>query len=175
MTCLRAMQNATYAVIVVLRVDRGVGCYMRNLFTDEERLLIDMGFSRTAQPGAVIATRILDYGDYITTSGAALPLGILDDDQLDVWQRRFSAAARNDDHDPAPLIRACLELGASSNIYYEEPSARHRPRRERPPAMPGVSARAMRGVPKHEAKRPLPQRRCRCGSGKMFKNCCGKR
>ena len=54
MACLRAMQHATYALAAVLRVEPGVGCHVRNLFTDETRLLVDIGFSQTAQPGAII-------------------------------------------------------------------------------------------------------------------------
>src|SRR3989304_2643233 len=93
MACLRAMQHATYALVAVLRVDPGVGCHVRNLFTEETRLLVDIGFSETAQPGTLMATRILDYGDFVTTSGAALPLGILDNGALDEWQWKISAGA----------------------------------------------------------------------------------
>ncbi|MBI3840331.1 MAG: hypothetical protein HY288_20610 [Planctomycetia bacterium] len=172
--CLRAMQQATYALVAVLRVESGVGCHVRNLFTEETRLLVDIGLSETAQPGMVIATRLLDFGDFVATGGAALPLGILDKDELDAWQRKIRAGANDDRSDPAPLIRACLQRGASANIRYEE---MHTQRRSdvggSPPA--GTSAQRRRALAKRLASKAATNQRCRCGSGKMYKNCCGKR
>jgi hypothetical protein len=175
MTCLHAMQHARYTVVAILRVEPGVGCHVRNLFTDETRLLVDMGFSKSARPGAVVVTRLLDFGDYVATSGAALPLGILDDDELDEWQRKLRAGVEEDRFDPAPLIRACLEKGASSNIRYEGASTGrridvgegHRPAR--------TSVHRRRKPAKRLASKAVTNRRCGCGSGKMLKNCCGKR
>ena len=67
------MQHATYGLLAVLRLEPGVGCHVRNLFTEETRLLVNMGLSKTAKAGLVMATRLLDSGDYIATGGAALP------------------------------------------------------------------------------------------------------
>jgi hypothetical protein len=69
------MQHATYAFVAILRVEPGVGCHVRNLFTEETRLLVDIGFSKTAKPGAVLATRLLDFGGFAATGDAALSLG----------------------------------------------------------------------------------------------------
>ena len=175
MTCLHAMQNATYSLVAVLRVEPGVGCHIRNLFTEETRLLVDTGFSKTAQPGAVIATRLLDFGGFVATGGAALPVGILDNDELDEWQRKIRAGVDDDHFDPASLIRTCLQRGASSNIRYEEMNTQRRidvgggfPRAR-------TSAQQRRTLAKRRASKAVTNRRCRCGSGKMFKNCCGKR
>ncbi len=174
MACLRAMQHATYALVAVLRVEPGVGCHVLNLFTEETRLLADIGFSETAQPGAVIATRMLDFGGFVATSGAPLPLGILDNDDLDEWKRKIRAGA--DDHfDPAPLIRTCLQRGASANIRYQEMNVQRRSDvgGGSPPA--GTSAQRGRALAKRQASKAATNRRCSCGSGKMYKNCCGKR
>jgi hypothetical protein len=175
MACLRAMQHATYALVAVLRVEPGVGCHVRNLFTEETRLLADMGFSKTAQPGAVIATRLLDFGGFVATGGAALPFGILDNDALDEWQRKIRAGADDDHFDPAPLIRTCLQRGASANIRYEEMNTERQSDigEGSPPA--GTSARRGRALAQRQASKAVTNRRCRCGSGKMYKNCCGKR
>jgi hypothetical protein len=173
--CLRAMQHATYALVAVLRVEPGVGCQVRNLFTGETRLLVDMGFSETAQPGAVLATRLLDFGGFVVTGGAALPLGILDNDELDEWQRKLRAGVDDDRYDPAPLIRTCLQRGASSNIRYEGMNTQRRSDvgGGSPPAR--TSAQRRRALAKRRASKAATNRRCSCGSGKMFKNCCGKR
>ena len=175
MACLRAMQHATYALVAVLRVEPGVGCQVRNLFTEETRLLADIGFSKTAQPGTLIATRLLDFGGFVATGGAALPVGILANDELDEWQRKIRAGADDDRFDPAPLIRACLQRGASAKVRYETPNTNRRSDvgGDSPPA--GTSAQRGRALAKRHASKPVTNRRCRCGSGKMYKNCCGKR
>ncbi len=175
MACLRAMQHATYALVAVLRVEPGVGCHIRNLFTEETRLLVDFGLSETAQPGTLMATRLLDFGGFVATSGAAIPVGILDNDELDEWQRKISAGANDDRFDPAPLIRSCLQRGASSKVRYETPNTNRRSDvgEDCPPV--GTSAQRSGALAKRHASKPVTNRRCRCGSGKMFKNCCGKR
>ena len=174
MECLRAMQHATYALVVIDRVEPGVGCHVRNMYTDETRLLVDMGLSKTARHGAMMATRLLDFGEYLATSGAALPLGVLGDDKLDDWQRKLRAGMDDIDRDPAPVIRACLERGASSNIRYEGVNANHRldVGGEYRPAR--TSSQRRRKPAKRLASKASTNRRCGCGSGKMFKNCCGK-
>jgi hypothetical protein len=127
--------------------------------------------SRSAEPGLLLATRLLDFGEYITTGGAALPLGILDDEQLDEWQRTIGAGVHEENFDPAPLIRAGLEQGASFHIRYEEADAPRLSRPRKQYSLQGTQAKR-RAEPKE--KNPLANRRCRCGSGKMVKNCCGK-
>jgi hypothetical protein len=175
MAFLQAMQHGIYALVAVLRVEPGVGCHVRNLFTEETRLLVDIGFSKTAQPGAVIATRLLDFGDFVATGGAALPLGILDNEELDEWQRKLRAGVDDDRPDPAPLIRTCLQRGASSNIRYEGMNAQRRSNIGRGSPPVENSAQRRLALAKRHASKAVTNRRCRCGSGKMFKNCCGKR
>lgn len=175
MACLHAMQHATYTLVAAQRVEPGVGCHVRNLFTEETRLLVDIGFSKTAQPGVVIATRLLDFGGFVVTSGAALPVGILNNDELDAWQQKLRAGVDDDHFDPAPLIRSCLQGGASSNIRYEGVDTQRRSDVGGGFPPTETSARKKRVLAKRHASKPVMNRRCRCGSGKMFKNCCGKR
>lgn len=59
MVCLRAMQHAKYALLVVLSVERGVGLHVRDLLTDGTHFLVDIGFSQTAERNAVLATFLL--------------------------------------------------------------------------------------------------------------------
>lgn len=178
MASLHAMQHATYTMVAVLRVEPGIGCHVRNLFTEETRLLVDIGFSKTAQPGVTMMTRLLDFGDFVVTGGAALPLGILDNDELDQWQRELCAGVNDDRFDPAPLIRACLQKGASSHIRYEENEGMKTQRRfdVGGGASPvKISAKQRRALEKQYTSKPMANRRCKCGSGKMIKNCCEKR
>jgi hypothetical protein len=175
MVCLHALQHASHAYLVVLRVEPGVGCHVRNLVTDETRLLVDFGLSKSAVAGAVLAARMLDFGEYVSTSGAVLPLGILRESELGEFQRKLQACRDGDHSDPAPLIRACLERGASARIRYEGPDDPYRLDAGASSPPPRISVEG-RGTPsRHRARKALANQRCRCGSGKMVKNCCGKR
>jgi len=174
MLCLRAMQHATYALIVVHGVEPGVGCHVRNLFTDETHLLVDMGLSKTGQRGGIAATRLLDFGEYVATGGASLPLGILDEAQLDEWQRKLRAGIRDDNFDPASLIRECLRRGTSSDVFYEEPGAQPLPEARATMSRIEDPAKRKRQLAARRSNKGAGSRRCRCGSGKMVKNCCGK-
>ena len=126
MLCLQAMQHATYTLAAVVGIEPGVGCHVRNLHTEETRLLADVGLAQTARVGTLMATRLLDFGDFVTTSGAALPVGVLDDDALEEWQRKIRTGVNDDGSDPAPLIRACLEKGTSSRVQYGGANPRRR-------------------------------------------------
>jgi hypothetical protein len=176
MTYLRAMQQATYAMIVVESVERGVGCRVLNMFTDETRLLVDMRMSQTAQRGLAMATRLLDFGGYVATGGAALTIGVLDDQALDLWQRKLSTGVHVESYDPAPLIRECLERDAASHIQYAGTEAPGQFELEVDESSPAIAApaRQRRSSAKRKSTKPAANRRCGCGSGKMFKNCCGK-
>ena len=173
LACLNTMQNATFTLLVVRDVEPGVGCYVQNLFTEDIRLLIDIGLSQTAKQGLVLVTRILDFDDYITTSGAALPISVLDADELEEWQRRLRGGVHVDRYDPAPLIRRAIRGGASEQVRYSGTDREDRfDARDFAPPPRTHPAQRKRTVDKTKT---AANRRCRCGSGKMYKNCCGKR
>ena len=71
---VRAMSESFYTLVRVMEALPRVGVRVLDLWADQEYLLIDMGFSRTARRGLVLATRILPFGEFVTTSGAALPV-----------------------------------------------------------------------------------------------------
>ena len=175
MTCLRAMQQATYAMMSVLRVESGVGVQVRNFFTEETQLLVDLGLSKSARPGLLLGTRLLDFHDFTATGGAAIPLGVLDESQLEQWQTRISTGIEDRDFDPAPLIRRCLEAGMSSHVRYERSDTERRIDMGHDVGAIESSAQRKRKLAARSANKVSANRRCGCGSGKMFKNCCGKR
>lgn len=163
MACLRAMQNAIYSLFVVESVVRGFGVTVRDLLSNKTILIVDMGFGDTAQPGLVLASRVLFHEGFAMTAGAALPISVLPEDQRQaITQTLAQAVPRDDDGncDPAAIIRACLRQGCSSQVEYHEPG--------RPVARQRMSGSV------HLAKtgRNAP---CPCGSGKKFKHCCMKR
>ncbi len=93
-----------------------------------------MGFSKTARKGLVLATRILPFQGFVTTSGAALPVDAqtLREIQATVVPRYEVAqegrcplanGRRRAANLTAAIIRLCLESGASDRIQYGPPVA----------------------------------------------------
>jgi hypothetical protein len=172
--CLRAMQGATYGLAVVLQVQSGTGCLIENLYTNKQHLLVDLGFSRSATPGLLLGTRLLDFGEYVASGGAAIPLGVLTAEQLAEWRERLSAGAESNE-DPAPLIREALRRGAASRIQYAGVESAEAPYRAEAAAIPQDPRARKRAMAKYLSAKAAPNERCRCGSGKMYKNCCMNR
>ncbi len=164
MTCLRAMQHATYSLFIVESVERGFGVTVRDLRSNETLLVVDMGFGSTAQAGLLFASRLLPLDGFSVTSGATLPIGVLPPDQQETIAKELLRGFALDDDgyfDPASLISACLDRDCSSHVQYQEPTGnsikQQRPSNSTRPATVG------RNDP------------CPCGSGKKYKRCCMKR
>jgi hypothetical protein len=172
MLVLSAMQQSSFELLQVQEVERGVGCRCRNLATDEVRLLIDMGLSTSTIPGTLLVTRINDFGEFIATTGAALPLGIPAKDILAKWERDFKAARGGAKFDSAAIIRAYLKSGMSSQVTYTEPGSTAARTGQEQYRIDGPTE-TKRASTAPGASKP-DNRRCRCRSGKMYKNCCGK-
>ncbi len=163
MACLRAMQQAIYSLFVVESVESGLGVTVRDLRSDENMLVVDMGFSSTAEPGLVFASRLLSLDGFSITGGAALPIAVVPAGQQDVLAKALlrTEARANGHFDPASLIRACLSDGCSSHITYEDPIDR-----AVGPRQLSSGSRSAK-VGRNDA--------CPCGSGRKFKQCCMKR
>ncbi|MHC4574225.1 MAG: hypothetical protein ACYS76_08850 [Planctomycetota bacterium] len=71
---LRAMLKPFYALVQVENVVEGVGVQACDLLSNREFLIVDIGFSRTAMDGVIIAARIIPFEDFVMTSGVALPV-----------------------------------------------------------------------------------------------------
>ncbi len=158
--CLRAMQHATYSMFLVESVRRGVGVTVRDIFSQETFLLVDMGFSQTGVPGALFASRLLYHEGFAMTGGAAIPIAVLPDSEREAFTNTMTRTVvlGPDGHfDPAPVIRKCLQRGCTSQIQYQDPSGR----------LPTGEI----GPPRRFNKNS----RCACGSGKRYKHCCMKR
>ncbi len=166
------MQRAIYSLFRVDAVERGVALAVTDLATDEKYLLVDIGLSQSARPGVLFLSRLVLFEDFAATGGAAIALGQLPPGELakfsDDWKK--ISADKDADYDPSPLIRDCLQRGVTEQTRYldspgspmREPQALRVPRRQRTALLKGSG-------------KADPTRRCPCGSGKMFKNCCLKR
>jgi hypothetical protein len=176
MLLLQAMRQARYALLLVEGVEPGVGVHVRDLLRDEPLFLTDVGFSSTAKPGLVMASRRMTVDGITMTTGAALPVGLLSPPKRAAFielvkktiktsdLRNLSAEEASDM--AAGIIRHCLRAGAAEHIYYEEPGSaggRGRAPVSTRPAVPTPPRRIGRNDP------------CPCGSGRKFKHCCGGR
>lgn len=126
-------------------------------------MTVDIGFSQTAHPGLVLATRIYSIeDDWWMTTGTALPLNHEADHRM---ERGFRNYAQRHGHEPsesereAIIRRACIQSGASRQISYVSIRSRGN-RRPAPPT---------RAAPKIGPNDPCP-----CGSGKKYEKCCGR-
>ncbi|MEI7701624.1 MAG: SEC-C metal-binding domain-containing protein [Planctomycetia bacterium] len=163
MNCLQAMQRANYSLFVVESVARGFGVTVRDLLSQEVRLVVDIGFGNSAIPGLVLASRLLPHDGFSITGGAAVPAGVLTAAQRAALIKSLSAAITPDDNggfDPAPLISACLRGGGASRVRYEDVPERSIGPQRIPNDTPYVSV-----------GRNQP---CPCGSGRKSKHCCMK-
>jgi hypothetical protein len=165
-TAVKAMSESFYTLVLVRDVLPGVGVRVNDLLADREYLLIDIGFSQTAVKGLVLATRLLPFDDFVTTSGAALPIdskeilleifntilpqyGSTDGEYIsfDTKQKADLTAA---------IIRLCLKNDMSSQIQYEDVD-------DEPVTSP---IRKENRIGRNEP--------CPCGSGRKYKRCCGR-
>ncbi len=165
---LQAMRKAYYGLLRVEDILPGVGVRVYDLLRDQRFLLADIGLSRTATEGDLLATHMLPFDEFSTTSGAALPLDsetlatvrdkVLPRDRQSRLLKMWEPTGEEGAEVAAAIIRLALEAGASSfitDLDLGEPAA---------PLDPAASGASRLG-------RNDP---CPCGSGKKYKKCCGR-
>jgi hypothetical protein len=162
---VKAMLQSFHTLVQVEDVLPGVGVRVNDLLGNKQFLIIDMGFSKTAIKGVVIAARILPFEDFVMTSGAPLPvdavtlLAILDyasqhygsEDGKHIYANVPEKADLT-----AAIIRMCLAANSSDQIEYEDVEVQ-------PTILP---LRRDRPVGRNHP--------CPCGSGRKYKRCCGR-
>lgn len=74
---LQALRQARYSLFATEATEPGVGVHARDLLRDEPLFIVDVGFSRSASVGMVLAARIVSPEGINMTTGAALPVGVL--------------------------------------------------------------------------------------------------
>lgn len=169
MLMLKAKQQARYSLIEVTAVEPGVGVHGQDLLRDEPRFIVDIGFSRSALPGMVLAARLMIVDGICMTTGAALPVPQLTQPDRDRLARLLATVMEDGSpRNVAPevasavtgkIIRGLLKRGAAQHIEYRTPGGRAN--RQLAPA-PARARHVGRNDP------------CPCGSGRKFKHCCGR-
>jgi hypothetical protein len=173
---LEAMSKAWFSLFDVTAVEPDVGMRVMDIFRETEHLLIDMGLSRSAKPGIMLATRAIPFDDFIMTSGVALPLGANDANREDLIAlvsknvfanniASFGAMTPAQGNKLArTIISAALAKGALSRVRFEDPEEEgtHRaevrskaPRQVRARPKPADSSKRRRPS---KSPRPVPAR-----------------
>ena len=162
---LEATKQAFFSVFQVTEVIEGIGVRVKDILRAREHLLADVGFSQSAVPDVVLASRTLPFEDFIMTTGAALPVepqvlvkireflherGLLNEDMANLPAERWSEIARM-------VIRACLTGERETRVIY----------RDVEDSLGGSY------VPDGSAS-PGRNEPCPCGSGRKYKKCCGR-
>lgn len=93
---LDAMADSRFSVYRFDRIHRGIGGEVTDLLYGDRRLLLDVALSHSITKGGLLLSRTLDMGNWIMTTGAALPF---DRDILELAKREFS-----DGFDPKGLL-----------------------------------------------------------------------
>ncbi len=164
MQCLNAMREAFYSVFVAESVIPNVGIIARDVVSDRSFLLVDVGFGKSAKPDLVFASRIISFGDFSMTCGAAIPIGLMPKGEPDDLVNQLGKAMKSQGsgkYDPAGLIKTCLNTGASQHVRYEDAN------QSIPRPGPGMERSRQVKVGRNDP--------CPCGSGKKYKHCCLKK
>ena len=66
---LQGMSKAWYSLFGVEVVEPGAGVRVQDVFRQTKYLLIDIGLSRSAVPGALLATRVIPADGFLMTTG----------------------------------------------------------------------------------------------------------
>ncbi len=128
---LGALRQARFSLLAVEAAEPGVGVRARDLFRDQPLFLVDVGLSRTAAAGLVLAARVMAPDGIGMTTGAALPVGVLSpaerDRLLGRLRDRFPGldfaglSPKEAGEVAASVLRTCLRNGAAEWIAYVEP------------------------------------------------------
>jgi hypothetical protein len=165
---LETKLSARHSIFQVQEAEPGVGVLFRDMLRDVEEFVWDVGFSHTALPGGLIASRLYSPGEITLSTGAALPVYAerVTDLLAKVAPYVDPATGLVDFSDPLKaseiaiaIIADCVKSGASASIRYAETSQ---------------SARIARGgAPRLTSTKIGRNDPCPCGSGKKYKKCCG--
>ena len=171
-SCLHAMQDAIHSLFRVDEVERGVGLAVTDLATDEQYLLVDIGLSESAKPGLLFLSRLLLFEDFAATGGAALVLGKLPQKEMAAFSANWKqvSSSRDADYDPGPMICELLQRQVASQMR-----SRDEPSSSVPEPQMLRTSRKQRMAMLKDVRKAGAIRRCPCGSGRMFKNCCLKK
>jgi hypothetical protein len=161
---LHSLAASRYTVVGIQQIIPGFGLAGFEGAMRSPVVVVDVNFSRTAQPGISMATRLQSPGiGWSMTTGASLPLtakaltGIIA--AMKHYERQHGHEPREVDRTTL-IIREALKAGVTQHVSYADPGANV------PLDMPSAPIR-------REGNKIGRNDPCPCGSGKKYKKCCG--
>ena len=163
---LAAMRRTFFSLFRVEEVVVGVGVRVLDILQEREYFMVDVNFSRVAIVGWILASRVIPFEDFITTTGAGLPVARNATKDVARYIEKM-AKARQDESGmtreenaemAAELIRFCLASADAPQIEYRDI--------DEAPDDNVVPLRREASVGRNDP--------CPCGSGKKYKKCCGQ-
>jgi hypothetical protein len=175
---LRAMADSFFTLVQIEEIAEPLGVWVYDLFTDRKYLLADLSMAATAWEDVILATRIIPYDDFVTTSGAARPV---DEESYDLIYEYLDRFVGDEgfyyiEGNQVPkvngaILRICLEQPEDSIPF------RHlNPDREdQNPYLDDQNPYVEEVCdPIHADPRIGRNDPCPCGSGKKYKKCCAR-
>jgi hypothetical protein len=127
-TVALAMKNAQFSIFGIEKTLPHAGVIVADVLRGGKReLLIDKGFSESAVPGLLLASTILRYPEFITTTGTALPLNSISN-RIELLLEDYARKYESFDLLPktqqskfiANLLKICFREEVSENIRYQD-------------------------------------------------------
>lgn len=161
---LEGMLRARYAILKIGEAVPEAGVRAVDVLRCEELFVMDVGLSNSLGEGSGIATRVIPFGEWWMTGGAALPMDGAAAAALLRNLRRSGPGKIESETDLVEkpkgilaIVRSCLETGAADRVQYVDIEAK-----------PSMAARP-------SFLRAGGNSSCPCGSGRKYKRCCGRR
>jgi SEC-C motif len=179
--CLAGLQHSWYSLFLFVEPVPGLGAKVFDAISGRPELLVDVNLSQSSKSGYVLASRVVPFDGYCTTTGAALPVSeprtivrihervkrIAEDGVVDVAD--LDAGVQADLQED--IVRACFAEHSSRRLVIadpgESPPRGHRRESVNVPTASGTGTWSRKG--KIGRNEPCP-----CGSGEKFKRCCGR-
>lgn len=178
---VQAFLEAQYRVLLLKDVVPGAGAYCKDVLSEEELFLMDIGLSNSLGVlGSMLAARTVSAGGYSVTTGVVVPIV---HDMPATKKEEFISSIRDvfssikDPHQARlAFIRTLLNRGALDNVRYEEPHTtgtggpQQRGSSSLPFSLPTFSVVTNYKPRPYDA--PPRNAPCPCGSGQKYKKCC---
>ncbi len=173
---LQAAVDSFHSIFLVTQILPGFGMCVRDTSDGELLVVADVNFSKTAQLGMGIASRVVCLDEFAMLTGAALPIcgfGVLE--QIAAFEEKLfqSHGDELDDEQLTELetfiTRTCLHQPGDFTMATADPGD------DRAPTALHESQAPQRPRGQYASRQKIGRNEpCPCGSGHKYKRCCGR-
>jgi hypothetical protein len=128
------MTRATYRVMAIESIEKGVGVGVRDILREDRFFVMDMRMGQTARPDFILAGTVLDFPDFSISAGAILPfpekvagrlLKLRENPRFSEGFRQSAAAIDPDDEAQLAVmfVEAGKHAGMTKLVRYAKPEA----------------------------------------------------